>query len=50
MKHLWSKLSSKPHYWRVIFKTLNAFDYLIKNGAPRAVQDIKDDLFKIKSL
>ena len=24
-------------------------DYLVKNGAPRCVQDIKDDLFKIRS-
>ena len=49
MKHLWAKLNSKPKEWRRIFKTLNAMDYLIKNGAPRAVQDIKDDLFKIRA-
>lgn len=24
-------------------------EYLIKNGAPRAVQDLKDDLFKIRA-
>jgi len=24
-------------------------DYLVKNGAPRVVQDIKDDLYKIRS-
>lgn len=23
-------------------------DYLVKNGAPRCVQDIKDDLYKIR--
>ena len=23
-------------------------DYLVKNGAPRVIQDIKDDLYKIK--
>lgn len=50
MKHLWYKLDSKPDQWRVIFKTLNAMDYLMKNGAPRTVQDIKDDLFKIRKL
>jgi hypothetical protein len=50
MKHLWLKLNSNPKEWRRIFKTLNAMDYLIKNGAPRAIQDIKDDLFKIRSL
>ena len=50
MKHLWSKLNSKPKEWRRIFKALHAMEYLIKNGAPRVVQDIKDDLFKIRAL
>jgi len=49
MKHLWSKVQSKPKEWRKIFKALNAMDYLVKNGAPRVVQDIKDDLYKIRS-
>ena len=25
-------------------------EYLIKNGAPRCIQEIKDDLFKIRAL
>jgi epsin len=50
MKHLWSKLESKPKEWRRIFKALNAMDYLVKNGAPRCIQDVKDDLYKIRSL
>jgi epsin len=50
MKHLWGKLSLKPKDWRRIFKALHALDYLLKNGAPRIVQDIRDDLFKIRSL
>lgn len=50
MKHLWEKLSLKPKYWRRIYKALYAMEYMIKNGAPRVVQDIKDDLFKIRSL
>jgi hypothetical protein len=37
MKHLWSKLNSKPKDWRRIFKALHAMEYLIKNGAPRTV-------------
>ena len=48
MKHLWAKLGCKPKEYRRIFKALNVMDYLIKNGAPRCVQDIKDDLFKIR--
>ena len=50
MKHLWSKLSLKQREWRKIFKALHAFDYLLKNGAPRIVQDLRDDLYKIRSL
>jgi hypothetical protein len=37
MKHLWAKLASAKKYWRIIFKALNALDYLIKNGAPRVI-------------
>lgn len=50
MKHLWSKLSLKAKDWRKIFKALHAFDYLLKNGAPRIVQDLRDDLYKIRHL
>ena len=50
MKHLWAKIQSKQKEWRRIFKALNTMDYLCKNGAPRVVQDIKDDLYKIRQL
>ena len=50
MKSLWGKVQSKPKEWRRIFKALNAMDYLSKNGAPRVVQEIKDDLYKIRTL
>jgi epsin len=49
MKHLWAKLQSKPKEYRRIFKALAVMDYLVKNGAPRVVQDIKDDLYKIRT-
>jgi hypothetical protein len=49
MKHLWDKVGSKPKDWRRIFKALNVMDYLVKNGAPRCVQDIKDELYKIRT-
>lgn len=29
---------------------MHAMEYLIKNGAPRVVQDVKDDMFKIRAL
>jgi epsin len=50
MKYLWAKTQSKPKEWRRIFKSLNTLDYLCKNGAPRVVQDLKDDMFKIRNL
>ena len=33
-----------------IYKGLHALDFLVKNGAPRIVQDLKDDLYKIRTL
>jgi len=49
MKHLWSMLQCKPKEWKRIAKTIHVFDYLCKNGAPRIIQDIKDDLYKIRA-
>lgn len=50
MKHLWSKLTLKVKDWRRVFKALHAMEFLLKNGAPRIVQDLRDDLYKIRSL
>lgn len=49
MKHLWGMLASKPKEWRRIAKAIHVFDYLCKNGAPRVIQDVKDDLYKIRA-
>ena len=49
MKHLWEKLTLKPKEWRRIAKSLHVMDYLVKNGAPRIIQDLKDDLYKIRA-
>lgn len=49
MKHIWEKLQCKPKEWRRIAKALHVMDYLVKNGAPRVIQDIKDDLYKIRA-
>ena len=48
MKHLWVKLQAKPNVRRSIAKAIHVMDYLVKNGAPRVVQDIKDDVYKIR--
>lgn len=49
MKHLWSLLQCKPKEWRRIAKALHVMDYLVKNGAPRVIQDLKDDMYKFRS-
>ena len=49
MKHLWEKLTLKNKEWKRIAKALHVMDYLVKNGAPRVIQDLKDDLYKIRN-
>ena len=49
MRHLWKKLNSPPKEWRRIYKTLHAMEYLVKNGAPRCIQEIKDEVYKIRA-
>ena len=50
MKHLWSKINLAPKEWKRIFKALNCLEFLVRNGAPRIVNDLKDDLYKIRTL
>lgn len=50
MKHLWEVVNLKPKDFIQIFKALHLFEFLIKNGNNRVVQDLKDDIFKIRSL
>lgn len=48
MKHLWEKLTLQPKEWKRIAKAIHVMDYLVKNGAPRVVQDVKDDCYKLR--
>ena len=50
MKELWKKLNSKAKEWRRIQNTLSTLEFLIKNGAPRVIQEIKLDMHRIRSL
>ena len=50
MKHLWEILNLKPKENVQIFKALVLMEFLIKNGATRIIQDLKDDIFKIRTL
>ena len=47
MKHLWAKAQLSNKDWIKIYKALHAMEFLLRHGAPRIVQDLKDDLYKI---
>jgi hypothetical protein len=50
MKHIWEVLNYEAKYHIHIFKGLHLMEFMIKNGNTRIIQDLKDDIFKIKSL
>jgi epsin len=50
MKHIWKRLNSQRKKWRKIIKTLTLIDYLLKNGSPRCIAEIKDEIYQIKTL
>jgi len=50
MKHLWETINLDMKYHVNIFKGLHLMEFLVKNGANRIVQDLKDDIFKIRTL
>ncbi len=50
MKHLWAKAQLSNKEWVKVYKALHAMEFLLRNGAPRIVQDLKDDLYKIRTL
>jgi epsin len=50
MKHLWETINLESKYYIQIFKALHLMEFLVKNGATRIIQDLKDDIFKIRTL
>ncbi|CAI2361810.1 unnamed protein product [Moneuplotes crassus] len=50
MKHLWETIKKDLKYHVNIFKGLHLMEFLIKNGNTRIVQDLKDDILRIRSL
>ncbi len=50
MKHLWETINLDLKYHVNVFKGLYLMEFLVKNGNNRIVQDLKDDVFKIRSL
>ena len=44
------KLQANAVEWRRILKTLNVLEFVVKNGGPQAVMQLKRDTYKISSL
>mmetsp|Transcript_21718 Transcript_21718/g.28103 ORF Transcript_21718/g.28103 Transcript_21718/m.28103 type:complete len:630 (+) Transcript_21718:74-1963(+) len=49
-KLIWEAADSPARNWRKIFKSLMLCEYLVKNGAERCVDEIRDHTFKIRQL
>lgn len=57
MEHLKSKLNVPAFEWRRVLKVTNLFikfekslqalEYLLKNGPPRVAQDLRNDMYKL---
>ncbi|KAL9230365.1 hypothetical protein vseg_005727 [Gypsophila vaccaria] len=50
MNVLWTRLGETGKDWRYVYKSLTVIEYLIANGAERAVDDIIEHTFQISSL
>ena len=50
MLAIWKNLTLTGSLWRVVYKTLNMLDHLIRNGSDRVIEDARDHLREIKAL
>lgn len=50
MNVIWKRLNDQGKYWRHVYKSLLLLDYLIKNGAPEVVREVKVHLVEIQTL
>ena len=50
MATVWKNLLFTGSLWRVVYKTLNMLDHLIRNGSDRVVEDARDHLRELKAL
>ena len=50
MAFTWKNLQLTGSLWRVVYKTLNMLDHMIRNGSDRVIEDARDHLSKIKAL
>ncbi|CAD7970960.1 unnamed protein product [Amoebophrya sp. A120] len=51
MQHIWECIHpAKGRKWRQVFKALTLLEFLVKNGADRCTDDVRDNQFKIRQL
>ena len=50
MTFVWKNLQLTGSLWRVVYKTLNLLDHLVRNGSERVIEDARDHLRELKAL
>ena len=50
MVFVWKNLQLTGSLWRVVYKTLNLLDHLVRNGSERVIEDARDHLRELKAL
>ena len=50
MAFIWKNLELTGSLWRVVYKTLNMLDHMLRNGSDRVIEDARDHLRELKAL
>ena len=50
MATIWRNTQLTPSLWRVVYKTLNLLDYLLRHGSERVIEDARDHVRDIKKM
>ena len=50
MNAVWRNLQLTGSLWRVVYKTLNLLDHMLRNGSDRVIEDARDHLRELKAL
>ena len=50
MAFVWKNLQLTGSLWRVVYKTLNLLDHLVRNGSERVIEDARDHVRELKAL
>jgi epsin len=50
MAFVWKNMQLTGSLWRVVYKTLNLLDHLIRNGSERVIEDARDHTRELKGM